>query len=200
MFGIGNAVPKTNEAEAPGLEHEEKHVVHLICTASAYVRASGGLYDACLKMVRHQHDNETECVVVNMTLVDNTEEQTVLVLSENICNIAKEFSDLGELTSVKCEGLPALLSTVMCASYIIGKCDLEENADTCNILILVTENALSLRALMEDVIATAHKDKLYWEICHVLEEPEENEEISSLQTDSIQIVDIEQYEDDTAEQ
>ncbi|KAK3243036.1 hypothetical protein CYMTET_47305 [Cymbomonas tetramitiformis] len=169
MFGIGNPPKREKEQDSDDAACKNENVVHLVCTASAYVRASGSLYDACLKMTRREHSEDIESVIVNMTLVDNSDEETVLVLSENICNIAKEFSDLHDLSAIHPEGLPAVLSTAMCASRIVGAYDSDPESACCNILLIVSEHAEVLKDLMEDVIVSATKDDLRWEIFSIKE-------------------------------
>ncbi|KAK3284445.1 hypothetical protein CYMTET_3906 [Cymbomonas tetramitiformis] len=169
MFGIGNAF-QTNKAHVPdNAPCKTECVVYLVCTASAYVRASGSLYEACLKMARREHGEELASVIVNMTLVDNSQEETVLVLSENICNIANEFSDLHDLAAVQSNGIPAVLTTAICASKIVGAYDSDPDTACCNILLMVSDQAELLKDLVEDVIVSATKDDLRWEIFSVRE-------------------------------
>lgn len=166
MFNIGTA---PNARATENETREADIVVHLVCTASAYVRASGGLYDACLKMARREHGNDIDAVTVNMILVDNSNEETVLVLSENICSIAKEFSDLHDLAAVQSGELSAVMSTAMCASRIVGHYDTDPESASCNILLMVSENADTLKDLLEDVVSSAAKEDIQWEILSVCE-------------------------------
>ncbi|KAK3245786.1 hypothetical protein CYMTET_2718 [Cymbomonas tetramitiformis] len=149
---------------------DECPTVHVVCTASAYVRASGNLHDICLKKV-HKYYKESciESVRVEMILVDDTKENMVLMLSENMCNIGREFSELHSLFTISSENLPAVLCTGLCATYIMGKNETVDDNNKRIVVIMVTEGAQRIRSLIDEMLTISVNEKAFCEVCELKE-------------------------------
>ncbi|KAK3234669.1 hypothetical protein CYMTET_55219 [Cymbomonas tetramitiformis] len=147
---------------------DERPTVHVVCTASAYVRASGNLHEICLKKLHKcYNDSCVDSVRVEMILVDDTKENMVLMLSENMCNIGREFSELHSLFTISSENLAAVLCTGLCATYIMGKNENVEDNSKRIVVIMVTEGAQQIRALVEEMLTVSVNENAYCEVCEL---------------------------------
>ncbi|KAK3255102.1 hypothetical protein CYMTET_35729 [Cymbomonas tetramitiformis] len=163
-----------NDAQPAKSQNEtsEKPFMYLVCTASAYARASGDVNEVCMRYAKNMGaaDDGTD-VSIEMILIDNTENEEVFMLSKNICNIAREFDKMRDMCTVSTQGLSGAAGVALCMSYLIGKNTqaVDESRAPLRLLAMVTEDVQRLTVNMRNATQTTYDDAIYWDVCCVTE-------------------------------
>lgn len=167
---------------------QDRELVRVVCTASAYVRSSGNLHTICSRRYDDSEESprtsprpNAEPPRVHLTLVDDSSEKAVTMISENIGNIGLEFANLEGLDCIEAEDSTSLHAACMCAAQTIRKAARVE--DGCRVVLLIDEYGDEARTLLQDVIADGHDGGVRTRVCCVSEPAEPT-------TDNYQIYEV----------
>ncbi|KAK3284911.1 hypothetical protein CYMTET_7461 [Cymbomonas tetramitiformis] len=142
--------------------------VSVVCTASAYAKAAGNLREICVRKAQSHHaKHEVEDVQVDMLLIDDTKENTVLMLSENMCNIGKEFADLHSIHTVSADNVSSKLCAALSAGYMMGKNDKFKDNVKRIVLVMVTDEVEGVRGLVDEVSTVCTNENSFCEVCEI---------------------------------
>ena len=108
-----------------------------------------------------------------MALVDDTKEKLVLMISENLCNIGREFANLDDLHTIQSDAVSSTVAAALCASHIIGHQHVERDEETPHpqidiIMVMVTAESESIRDVIADLVHCAPSARVvHYHVCEL---------------------------------
>ncbi|KAK3251043.1 hypothetical protein CYMTET_39587 [Cymbomonas tetramitiformis] len=113
------------------------------------------------------HDNTDTSI--DMIMIDNTENEEVFMLSNNICNIAKEFDKMRDMRTITTEGLSGAVGVALCMSFLIGKNRqaMNEIETPLRLLAMMTEDVQEFTVSTQNVTRVTDETNILWDVCCV---------------------------------